>query len=121
MATASFTVNDYPTSVAWYRDVFGFHVEEEWKMEGKVVGALLRAGTVAMMIGQDDFAKGRDRKKGEGMRIYCTTRQDIDRLASEIKSRGGVLLSEPADTPWGSREFSVADPDGFKITVTRDQ
>jgi uncharacterized glyoxalase superfamily protein PhnB len=121
MATPSFTVNDYPRSVAWYRDVFGFHVEEEWKVEGKVVGAQLRAGTVSIMIGQDDFAKGRDRKKGEAFRIYCTTRQNIDQLANEIKSRGGILAAEPADTPWGSREFSVVDPDGFKITVTRDQ
>lgn len=120
-ATPSFTVNDYPRSVAWYRDVFGCHLEEEWKRDGKVVGGQLRAGSVVFMIGQDDFAKGRDRKKGEGFRIYCTTRQKIDQLASEIKARGGVLASEPADTPWGTREFSVVDPDGFKITVTRDQ
>jgi uncharacterized glyoxalase superfamily protein PhnB len=120
-AAPSFTVHDYPASLAWYRDILGFHVVEEWKRDGKVVGAELRAGTVALMIGQDDFAKGRDRRKGEGFRIYCTTRQKIDQLASEIKARGGVLASEPADTPWGSREFSVVDPDGFKITVSRDQ
>jgi uncharacterized glyoxalase superfamily protein PhnB len=72
------------------------------------------------MIGQDDWQKGRDRKKGEGFRIYCTTTQDVDVLAAAIKKRGGRLDSEPVDQPWGSRDFSLTDPDGFKITIGAD-
>src|ERR1043166_7538127 len=74
----SFTVNDLQRSIAWYRDVLGFKVEEEWKHDGQVMGAQLKAGVVSIMLGQDDFAKGRDRKKGEGFRLYCSTRQDIN-------------------------------------------
>ena len=119
--TPSFTVNDFPRSLAWYRDVMGFHVIDEWKTDGKVVGAQLRAGTVDVMIGQDDFAMGRDRKKGVGFRIYCGTRQNLDHLAAAIKARGGQLLQEPTDQPWGSRDFAVMDPDGFKITISQDR
>ncbi|MBI4503809.1 MAG: VOC family protein [Gemmatimonadetes bacterium] len=116
--TPSLTVNDLLRSIGWYRDVLGFKVQEEWKHNGQVMGAELKAGTVSVMLGQDDFAKGRDRKKGEGFRLYCTTRQDIDQLADLIKARGGVLEQEPADQPWGARDFTVVDPDGFKITIT---
>lgn len=116
-ATPSLTVNDLPKSLAWYRDVLGFLVGELWKDGGKLMGAELRTGTVTFILGQDDWRKGRDRKKGEGFRIYCTTAQNVDKLAAQIKAKGGVLDHEPQDEPWGVRDFGVTDPDGFKITI----
>ena len=38
----SYTVSDLDRSLAWYRDVLGFGVEEKWENEGKVVGVSLR-------------------------------------------------------------------------------
>jgi uncharacterized glyoxalase superfamily protein PhnB len=114
----SLTVNDLHRSIAFYRDILGFHIKEEWKHDGKVMGVEIAAGTVSFMLGQDDFAKGRDRKKGEGFRLYCSTRQDVNHLAAHIKARGATLLEEPKDQPWGARDFAVMDPDGFKITIS---
>jgi uncharacterized glyoxalase superfamily protein PhnB len=116
----SFTVNDLTRSLAWYQDVLGCAVDERWEQNGKLMGASLKAGDVTFMIGQDDWKKGRDRKKGEGFSLYCTTKLDVDALARGIKARGGKLDSEPADQPWGSRDFSLTDPDGFKITIGAD-
>jgi catechol 2,3-dioxygenase-like lactoylglutathione lyase family enzyme len=120
-ASPSFTVSDLDKSVAWYRDVLGFGVEETWKDDGKVVGVSLRAGDVSFMIGQDDWKKGRDRKKGEGFRIYCETKKNVDDLAKRIEAKGGRLDSGPTDQPWGVRDISLTDPDGFKITIARAQ
>ena len=114
------TVGDLEKSIAWYRDVAGFFVGELWKEDGKVQGAELLAGTARLFVGQDDWAKGRDRKKGEGCRVHLATAQSIDAIAAGIKSRGGKLDSEPADTPWGSRMFSITDPDGFKFTISSE-
>ena len=119
-ASPSFTVNDLDRSLAWYRDVLGFSVDERWERDGKLMGVSLQAGDVTFMIGQDDWKKGRDRKKGEGFRLYCTTTQDVDALARRIQSRGGMLDQEPQDQPWGTRDFSLTDPDGFKITIGAD-
>ena len=118
-ASPGFTVNDLEKSLAWYRDVLGFKVASRWEHDGVFMGAELEAGDVLFMIGQDDWKKGRDRKKGEGFRMYCETRQDVDALARGIQERGGVLDSPPADQSWGSRDFSITDPDGFKITIGR--
>ncbi len=112
------TVGDLQKSIVFYRDVAGFFVGELWKHEGKVVGAELLAGSARLFVGQDDWAKGRDRKKGEGIRLHLETAQDIDEIAAGVKSRGGKLDSEPADMPWGSRQFSLTDPDGFKLTIS---
>ena len=121
-ASPSFTVNDLEKSLAWYRDVLGFGVEELWKNDqGKVMGVSLKAGDVSFMIGQDDWKKGRDRNKGEGFRIYCETKKSVDDLAKRIKSKGGRLDSGPTDQSWGVRDISLTDPDGFKITIARSQ
>ena len=117
-ASPSLTVNDLDKSLAWYRDVLGFAVEELWKDgAGKVVGVSLRAGDVAFMIGQDDWKKGRNRKKGEGFRMFCMTKANVDDLAKRFEAKGGRLDQGPTDQPWGVRDISVTDPDGFKITI----
>ena len=116
-AAPGFTVNDIARSLAWYRDVLGFIVKDRWDHEGKLGGVEMMAGSVSFMLSQDDWKKGRDRAKGEGVRIYCTTAQDVDVLAKQIKARGGTLAQEPRDEPWGMRDFAVVDPDGYKITI----
>src|SRR5438093_7393580 len=117
-ASPSFTVNDIERSLAWYRDVLGFTIGERWEDGGKLLGAEVAAGEVTFMLGQDDWKKGRDRVKGEGFRLYCTTDQDIDRLAADINGRGGALAQEPKDE-WGMRSISLADPTGYKITISK--
>lgn len=114
------TVNDIQKSLAWYRDVLGFKVGERWESDGVLQGVELSAGDAMFMIGQDDWKKGRDRVKGVGVRLYCETGQDIDRLASRIKAQGGTLTQEPKDQPWAVRDLTVDDPDGYKITIGKD-
>lgn len=120
-AAPGLTVNDIERSMAWYRDVLGCVVEERWEHEGRLAGVSMLAGTVSFMLSQDDWKKGRDRAKGEGVRIYCTTVQDVDTLARQIKARGGALTQEPRDQPWGMRDFALVDPDGYKITIGADK
>jgi uncharacterized glyoxalase superfamily protein PhnB len=117
--TPSFTATDLQRSIAFYRDVLGFVVGEEWRENGTLQGCEMRAGAVTFFISQDDFAKGRDRQKGIGSRLRCTTAQDLDRFAAEVKARGGALDQEPKDMPWGERQFLITDPDGFKLTFVQ--
>jgi len=117
-AAPGFTVNDIDRSLAWYRDVLGFTVKDRWEEGGKLMGVELLAGGVTFYLSQDDWKKGRDRRKGEGFSIYCTTAQKVDDLAAAIKQRGGTLQQEPRDQPWGGRDFAVRDPDGFRITIS---
>jgi uncharacterized glyoxalase superfamily protein PhnB len=116
--TASLTVRDLAASLAWYRDVIGFAVDQTHEREGRVVAASIQAGDVRLLLGQDNGAKGWDRVKGEGFSLQITTSQDIDEVAAGIEARGGTLASEPMDMPWGARAFRVEDPDGFKLGIS---
>jgi uncharacterized glyoxalase superfamily protein PhnB len=115
--SASLTVKDVDKSLAWYRDVVGFTVDREYERNGKRAVAL-KAGDVRVLINEDDGAKGWDRVKGEGLSLRITTVQNVDEIAKRVKARGGVLLTEPADMPWGARVFRLQDPDGFTWAIS---
>ncbi len=115
-ATPGLTVNDLQRSLEFYRDILGFHAGEPWMDNGKMMGIEMKAGAVSFYLGQDDFKKGRDRAKGVGTRIYCATADDIDALATRVKAKGGVLDHDPMTQPWGTRDFGITDPDGYKLT-----
>ena len=116
----TFTVNDIERSVRFYTDILGFIVIEQMTDGAVLQGVILKAGVCTLNLSQDDWAKGRDRKKGEGMRIWCKTAQDIDAMARRITTAGGQLADEPKNQPWGVRTLSVKDPDGFLLTIYRD-
>ena len=117
--TPSFTVNDLEKSIAWYCDGLGFFVAERWDDKGKLQGVMLKAGNCEFYLTQDDFARGRDRQKGVAFRIHAETAQSVDALAERIRAYGGKITQEPADMPWGTRSFTVEDPDGFIISFSQ--
>ena len=117
---ASLTVKDLRKSVAWYRDVVGFTVDREYEREGDLRAVGLKAGTVPILLTQDDGAKGLDRVKGEGFSLQFTTTQNVDELAKRIKDSGGKLASEPIDMHWGARIFRLKDPDGFNMVIASE-
>jgi lactoylglutathione lyase len=119
--SASLTVKDLQKSLAWYQDVVGFTIDQKHEREGKLMGVSLKAGDVRILIGQDDGAKGWDRVKGEGFSLQITTAQNIDEVAQRIKQRGGKLVTEPTDMPWGARVFRLQDPDGFKLVISSER
>ena len=117
----TFTVSDLDKSIHFYTNGLGFSVTERMEEKGKLLGVMLEAGEARLGLSQDDFAKGRDRVKGVGMRLYLETDQDVTALARQAKSIGIALDSEPAPLPWGPMGFTVTDHDGFKLTISNPQ
>ncbi len=116
--TPALTVGDVQRSLAFYVDGLGFTVKEKWEREGQLQGAMLLAGDCELAIGQDDWAKGRDRVKGIGFRLYLDTTQDVDALGEKARA-AGIEVEGPHDSSWGARLVGVTDPDGFKLTFQR--
>ena len=114
---AALTVADLPRSVAWYRDALGFTVDREHERDGRLLAVSLRAGSVRILLAQDDGSKGGDRIKGAGFSLQITTAQSIDAIASHAKRAGASLDTEPFDA-FGVRAFRLRDPDGFRLTVS---
>ena len=114
--SASLTVNDIQRSITFF-EALGFAVDQRWEDNGVLTGVMIKAGDVEIGLSQDDWKKGRDRQKGVGMRLFITTKQDIDRLAARARAAGISLDSEPHDTEWKTRAFEATEPSGFKVTI----
>ena len=111
------TVDDLQKSIAFY-EALGFAVDDRWEDKGTLLGVMMRSGKTQIGLNQDDWKKGRDRKKGIGVRVsLSTTAQNVDEIARRAKGAGITLKSEPHDTEWKSRAFEVVDPTGFLLTV----
>jgi uncharacterized glyoxalase superfamily protein PhnB len=116
----SFTVDDIQKSITFYEGL-GFSIEERWEENGTLQGVMLRAGNNRLGLSQDDWKKGRDRKKGVGMRVFISTNQNVDEIAARARGAGIKLDAEPHDTEWKSRAFEVTDPSGFLLTISTEQ
>lgn len=112
------TVDDLQKSIAFY-EALGFAIDERWEEKGTLLGVMMRAGNAQIGLNQDDWKKGRDRKKGTGVRlsISTTTAGNVDEMARRARHAGITLTSDPHDTEWNSRAFEVGDPSGFLLTI----
>jgi uncharacterized glyoxalase superfamily protein PhnB len=113
----SLTVDELQKSITFF-EALGFAIDERWEDNGKLLGVMMRAGKNQIGLSQDDWKKGRDRKKGIGMRLYMETTQNVDEIAARARSAGIKLSVEPHDTEWKSRAFEVTDPSGFLLTIS---
>ena len=90
----------------------GFSVESDEKTIRVICGDF----RLAFM--QDDKADikidSENSLRGVGMFTYVEV-DDVDEQFKLLKEKGIETSSEPADWPWGKREFVVRDPDGYKI------
>lgn len=113
---ASLTVGDLERSLALYTKGFGFMVQERWENGGRLEGVTLHAGTCEVNLSRDDGAKGLDRVKGTGIRLWLETVQDLAALAERAESYGAHITDWPADREWGVRSFSADDLDGYHLS-----
>ena len=120
LLSASLTVKDLPSSLAWYRDVLGFSVDRTFDRGGEMFAASLRGGTIPILLTQDDGVQGLDRKKGAGISLRLTTRQNIDDLGAHVRTMGMAFETEPMDMR-GVRMFRLRDLDGFLLVISSEQ
>lgn len=49
-------------------------------------------------------------RAGDGL-VYCAI-DEVDELYEQVRDAGGEIAMEPTDTDYGSRDFTVRDPEG---------
>jgi uncharacterized glyoxalase superfamily protein PhnB len=107
-AASVFVVTDVTNSLAYYRDVLGFHVEFTYGEPMFYVG-IERGGVIIHLQAAADT----ERQSGQGA-VYIFVR-GVDALYEELRSRGARVLGEPTDHPYGMREFAINDLDGNQL------
>jgi PhnB protein len=119
----SLAVADIARSVRFYADVLGF--ESPYTMQGpdgEVMHGSVNIGDDMIMFGKIDPQDPHNRGPlGHGIALYTTVDEtkDIDALFAHAKSAGASVIQEPTDQFWGHRDWSVSDPDGYIVSVSK--
>jgi len=107
-------VHDLAGSAAYFRDVLGFTLEwndpDRWQA--------LRRGQVRVHLGRCPNALP-PAQLGDHSYFGLLMTQDVDHLHREYTAKGAIIISEPADKPWGFREMGVATPEGHRMTFAQ--
>ena len=102
---------NFDASLAFYRDVLGWSVTEEWGGTGKERGAALSGGGMKVVL-----AERAEESRGNGAagpKVHLDI-HDIDERFRSLP-KGAHVVVEPESTHWGTRWFVVRDPDGNLI------
>jgi catechol 2,3-dioxygenase-like lactoylglutathione lyase family enzyme len=97
-------VRDLREAIAWYTTTLGFVVESTWPPEHPNY-AHFRAASGAVYAIQE--------AEGRGGRFNFTV-DDPDELWHRLKDRA-VVIEPLFDTQYGTRKFTIADPDGNEL------
>ena len=106
------TTRAFDASLAFYRDVIGLEVVEEWTDAGH--GAVLSAGGPARveLIDLPERAPVDTDSLFIGLQVPA-----IDGLYERATAAGHEIVREPTDRPWGGRGFVVRDPNGVAVNI----
>jgi catechol 2,3-dioxygenase-like lactoylglutathione lyase family enzyme len=97
-------VSDLARAIDWYTSVLGFEVESLWPPDAPDYAHFKSAGGATFAVMEAD---------GRGGRFNFTV-DDPDELWAQLEDR--VTVIEPLfDTAYGTRKFTIADPDGNEL------
>jgi uncharacterized glyoxalase superfamily protein PhnB len=120
----SLAVADIEKSVKFYVDVLGFDVAFTLPGEdGQLMHASIQRGGAIVMFGRLDPSNAHDQGPlGKGVVLYSTVAddEDIDAYFERARDAGATVIQEPVDQFWGHRDWGIADPDGYRIWVSKE-
>jgi catechol 2,3-dioxygenase-like lactoylglutathione lyase family enzyme len=99
----------------FYREWLGFKLIEDFRYEGRVVYARMRApggdGTIALHQAGPGASVASD-----GVRLYFEVRE-LDEFCRRLQRRGFYFTQMPTMMPWGWRHAYLNDPEGHEISL----
>lgn len=110
----AFRYQNAPAAMLWLEKAFGFQKEVEIPApDGRIAHAQLNLGQGAVLLGSAHEEPGKENPWSQekfGVYVYV---EQIDQHCARTKAAGAEIVRDLQDTPYGSREYSVRDLEGF--------
>ncbi len=111
----TFRYRDPAAMIDFLGKAFGFNVRTRYGEGDRVDHAELAFGSAMIMLGgiRDDEYGAMVGGPGDngGKSVYIAV-DDADAAFARARAAGAKVLRKPTDTPYGSRDFICADPEG---------
>jgi uncharacterized glyoxalase superfamily protein PhnB len=101
---------DARAAIAWLQDTLGFETVSVHESDGRVGHAELAFGDGMIMLSESGAGDPQFDRTG-GFATYLAT-SEVDAVYERARSAGATFAREIQDMDYGSREFTVSDPEG---------
>ena len=113
-------VRDVKQTIQFYRDSLGFKIGMTFPVaDNPEYADLSKDGMVLMFIPAENIGIGREEKFGVGVNIYMQIDGDIDKYYNELKGKDVKIVVDIKDEPYGIRDFTIEDIDGYRLTFNK--
>ena len=125
LSTCFVIVHDPDEALAFYRDALGLEVRMDVARDDfrwVTVGAADQPGVGIVLTNYlngspaDNEAVAALVAKGALNGVHFRS-DDLDSTFAKVRGSGAEIVQEPAEQPWGTRDFAVRDPSGNLIRV----
>jgi len=125
LSTCFILIHDPDLALGFYRDTLGLELRNDVARENYrwiTVGAASQPDVAIVLTNYlngspaDIDALAALLAKGALNGVHFST-DDIDATFEKVRAAGGEIVQEPADQPWGTRDFALRDPSGNMIRV----
>ena len=113
-------VRNMKQTIQFYTDSLGFKVGMAFPdADNPEYAALSKDGMVIMLIPAKDVGIGTKQKLGIGVNLYMQIDGDIDEYYNQLTKKGAGIVVDIKDEPFGIRDFTVEDINGYKLTFNQ--
>lgn len=111
---------DMKKTIEFYKNSLGFKVGMVFPdINNPEYVDLAKDGMVLMFLPAKNLGIAEKEKRGIGVNLYMQIDGDIDQYYHELKKRGVNIVIDIKDEPYGIRDFTVADIDGYQLTFNQ--
>ena len=113
-------VRNVKQTIEFYKNSLGFKMGMAFPdADTPEYADLSKDGMVLMFIPTENIGIGKEEKLGVGVNIYMQIDGDIDEYYNELKNKGVKIVVDIKDEPYGIRDFTVEDINGYKLTFNQ--
>ena len=118
--SSTLAVRNMKETIEFYKDSLGFKMGMCFPDANNPEYAdLSKDGMVLMFIPTENIGIGSEEKLGVGVNLYMQIDGNIDGYYDELKRRGVKIAVDIKDEPYGIRDFTVEDVNGYKLTFNQ--
>jgi uncharacterized glyoxalase superfamily protein PhnB len=120
VVSPTLAVRNMKQTIQFYRDFLGFKIGMAFPdADNPEYVDLSKDGMVLMFIPAKNVGIGAKEKLGIGVNLYMQINGDIDEYYNELKNKGVKIVVDIKDEPYGIRDFTVKDINGYKLTFNQ--
>ena len=105
-------VKDLKETINYYRDYLGF--SNEWFWEDTDAG--ISRDELRLLFNRNPMHAEKVNSPNQSLEV-CWFVDSVDEFYREYRDKGVQIVSEPENKPWGIREFTIKDINGYWIRV----